>query len=86
MSYSNKSAREQIAKFLILIASRVFPSKSKYVFIKILFGGWCIMDGNIIKQSLCEKPLKGIEWEYWELPEKFQLDLLAEMYKNNKEK
>jgi hypothetical protein len=44
------------------------------------------MDGNIIKQSLCEKPLKGIEWEYWELPEKFQLDLLAEMYKNNKEK
>lgn len=70
--------RQQIAHILIYLAAWICPTRPGYCFVKNLFGGGAIIDGCLIKQSVCTKPIKGIEWETWTLPNEFFEDLMKE--------
>ena len=74
----NVRARQKIAHLLIWIAAWIHPCRPGYCFVRNLHSGWAIIDGCLIRQSVCEKPLKGIEWETWTLPEQFWTDLKKE--------
>lgn len=68
---------KRIAYLLIFLAAYIYPqNKSKgQCYIKQLHNGWAIIDDCLIRQAVCLKPLKGLEWEYWILPDKWQTDL-----------
>ena len=74
--------REKMAHILMFLASKLHPCHPGYCFVKMLFGGWFIIDGCLTRQSACPDFKNGITWESWTLPDEFQLDLLYEMFKN----
>jgi hypothetical protein len=67
--------REKIAHVLILLASKLCPHRPGYCFVKNLFDGCCIIDGCLIRQSVCRELKNGVTWETWTLPEEFWNDL-----------
>ena len=68
--------RKQLSSLLIWLVSWIYSDRPGYCFVKNLHGNWCIIDGMLIRQSVCLKPIKGIEWETWTLPDAWQEDLI----------
>lgn len=71
--------RGKLSKILFYFAMKMHPRKKDSGFlVKHIFDGWFVMNGTIIRQS--PSSYKGVsggfEWEFWDLPLEYQIDLI----------